>query len=156
MDVAMPRELPASFHNHFRDLKDPRVQRTLYHPLINVLFIAVCGVLSGANSFAAVHEFGVDRHSWLARFLDLRNGIACEDSFRRVLARLDPAAFEKALLSRMQAVQESTANRSIAIDGKTLRGSYHRQDDGVVPLVTRGEEWATVGMACCALRPGPG
>jgi predicted transposase YbfD/YdcC len=128
MAAVMPTESPASLHDHFGDLKDPRVQRTLYHPLINILFIAVCGVLSGANSFAAIHEFASDRRGWLARFLDLENGIPCEDTFRRVLARLDPAAFEKALLAWMQAVQEVTENRLIAIDGKTLRGSYNRRD----------------------------
>ena len=67
----MPSESPTTFHDHFGDLKGPRVQRTLHHPLINILFIAVCGVLSGANSFAAIHEFGVDRRRWLTRFLDL-------------------------------------------------------------------------------------
>src|SRR3954454_18112322 len=111
MDAVMPSQSPATFHDHFGDRKDPRVPRTLYHPLINILFIAVCGVLSGANSFAAIHEFGVDRRTWLARFLDLENGIPCEDTFRRVLARLDPAAFEKALLAWTQAVQELTAGR---------------------------------------------
>jgi predicted transposase YbfD/YdcC len=128
MDARMPNDGPATLHHHFRDLDDPRVERTRIHPLINILFIAVCGVLSGANSFAAIHEFGTDRRSWLARFLDLTAGIPCEDTFRRVLARLDPAAFEKALLAWVQAVQEITANRLIAIDGKTLRGSYNRQD----------------------------
>ena len=137
----MPSDSPATFHDHFGDLKDPRVQRTLYHPLINILFIAVCGVLSGANSFAAIHEFGVDRRSWLTRFLDLTNGIPCEDTFRRVLARLDPAAFEKALLAWMQAVQEITESRWIAIDGKTLRGSYNRRDcKAAIPMVSA---WAT-------------
>ena len=137
----MPSESPATFYDHFGDLKDPRVQRTLYHPLINILFIAVCGVLSGANSFAAIHEFGVDRRSWLTRFLDLTNGIPCEDTFRRVLARLDPAAFEKALLAWMQAVQEITESRLIAIDGKTLRGSYNRRDGkAAIHMVSA---WAT-------------
>jgi predicted transposase YbfD/YdcC len=128
MDEHMLSDEPTTFHHHFRDLDDPRVERTRLHPLINITFIAVCAVLSGANSFAAIHEFGTDRRAWLARFLDLTPGIPCEDTFRRVLARLDPAAFEKALLSWMQAVQEVTAGRLIAIDGKTLRGSYNRRD----------------------------
>src|ERR687884_419120 len=98
----------AAFHHHFQDLKDPRVERTRKHPLINIVFIAVCAVLSGANSFAAIAEFGGDR--------------------RTLLARLDPGAFEKCLLGWIQAVQELTENRLIAIDGKTLRGSYHKRD----------------------------
>jgi predicted transposase YbfD/YdcC len=130
-----------TFQDHFQGLPDPRVERTRKHPLINIVFIAVCGVLSGANSFAAIHEFGRDRRTWLSRFLDLANGIPCEDTFRRVLARLDPGAFEKCLLSWMQAVQEITENRLIAIDGKTLRGSYHKRDGkAAIHMVSA---WAT-------------
>jgi predicted transposase YbfD/YdcC len=117
----------ASFHQHFHDLHDPRVERTRKHPLINIVFIAVCGVLSGANSIAGIHEFALDRRSWFARYLDLTNGIPSEDTLGRVLARLDPGAFEKCLLSWIQAVQEVTEHRLVAIDGKTLRGSSDRE-----------------------------
>jgi predicted transposase YbfD/YdcC len=118
----------ASFRDHFQDLNDPRVERTRKHPLINIVFIAVCGVLSGANSFASIHEFALDRTTWFARYLDLTNGIPSEDTFGRVLARLNPAEFENCLLSWIQAVQEVTAHRLIPIDGKALRGSYDRRD----------------------------
>jgi predicted transposase YbfD/YdcC len=118
----------SAFHDHFQDLTDPRVERTRKHPLINIVFITVCGVLSGANSFASIHEFACDRRSWFARYLDLSNGIPSDDTIGRVLARLDPGAFEKCLLSWVQAVQEATANRLVAIDGKTVRGSYDRRD----------------------------
>ena len=117
----------ASFHRHFQDLPDPRVERTRKHPLINVVFMAVCGILSGADSIAGIHEFALDRRPWFARYLDLTNGVPSEDTFGRVLARLDPGAFEKGLLSWVQAVQEATENRMVAIDGKTLRGSADRE-----------------------------
>ena len=123
----MSSSTPASLHDHFRDLSDPRVERTRKHPLINIVFIAVCGVLSGANSIAAIQEFALDRRSWFARYLDLTNGIPSEDTIGRVLARLDPGAFEKCLLSWVQAVQEVTAHRLVAIDGKTLRGSADQE-----------------------------
>jgi len=113
----------ASFVRHFRELADPRVERTRKHPLINIVFMAVCGVLSGANSIAAIHEFALDRRSWFARYLDLTNDIPSEDTIGRVLARVAPGAFEKCLLSWVQAVQEVTAHRLVSIDGKTLRGS---------------------------------
>ena len=132
---------PAAFHDHFQNLRDPRVERTRKHPLINIVFIAVCGVLSGANSFASIHEFGCDRRTWFARYLDLSNGIPSDDTFGRVLARLDPGAFEKCLLTRIQAVQEVTANRLIAIDGKTLRGSFEGRDGkAAIHMVSA---WAT-------------
>jgi predicted transposase YbfD/YdcC len=113
----------ASFARHFQELPDPRVERTRKHPLINIIFMAVCGVLSGANSIAAIHEFALDRRCWFARYLDLTNGIPSDDTIGRVLARIDPGAFEKCLLSWVQAVQEVTAHRLVSIDGKTLRGS---------------------------------
>src|SRR3954471_15012712 len=137
----MPSDGPATFHDHFHDLTDPRVERTRKHPLINIVFIAVCGVLSGANSFASIHEFGCDRRSWFAHYLDLSNGIPSDDTFGRVLARLDPGAFEKCLLSWIQAVQEVTANRLIAIDGETLRGSFEGRDGkAAIHMVSA---WAT-------------
>src|SRR3954454_19363811 len=124
----MPSDGPATFRDHFQGLNDPRVARTRKHPLINIVFIAVCAVLSGANSFAAIQEFGLDRRAWFARYLDLSNGIPSDDTFGRVLARLDPGAFEKCLLSWIQAVQEVTGNRLMPIDGKTVRGSFDRRD----------------------------
>ncbi len=141
MDAIMPSDRPITFHDHFQDLTDPRVERTRKHPLINIAFIAVCAVLSGANSFAAIHEFGTDRRTWLTRFLDMTNGIPSEDTFRRILARLDPTAFETALLGWMQAMQEITGHRLVAIDGKTLRGSYNKRDGkAAIHMVSA---WAT-------------
>jgi predicted transposase YbfD/YdcC len=137
----MPSDEPTTFHDYFQDLTDPRVERTRRHPLINVVFIAVCGVPSGANSFAAIQEFGTDRQQWFARYLDLSNGIPSDDTFGRVLARLNPGEFEKALLGWMQAVQQLTANRLVAIDGKTLRGSYDRRNGkAAIHMVSA---WAT-------------
>ena len=69
------------------------------HPLINIVFMAVCGILSGSDSIAGIHEFAIDRRSWFTRYLDLTNGVPSEDTFGRVLARIDPAVFEKCLLS---------------------------------------------------------
>jgi predicted transposase YbfD/YdcC len=126
----MPGDDPATFHHHFHNLTDPRVERTREHPLIDIAFIAVCGVLSGADSSAAIHEFGCDRRARFARHLDLTNGIPSDDTFARVPARIDPGEFEKALLGWVQAVQDLTEGRLIAIDGKTLRGSCDRRGGG--------------------------
>src|SRR5262249_6348680 len=113
------------------------VERTRKHPLINLVFIAVCGILSGADSIAAIHEFALDRRTWLAGYLDLTEGIPSEDTIGRVLARLDPAAFEKSLLSWIQAVQEVTEGRVVAIDGKTLRGSAdHERGRAAIHMVS--------------------
>ena len=130
----------ASFQDHFQDLNDPRVERTRKHPLITIVFIAVCGVLSGANSFAGIHEFALDRKNWFARYLDLTNGIPSEDTIGRVLARLNPAEFERCLLSWIHAVHEVTEHRLIPIDGKTLRGSSDRRDGRAA--IPRVSAWA--------------
>lgn len=74
----------ASFERHFHDLNDPRIERTRKYPLINIVFMAVCGILAGADSIAGIHEFAFDRRNWFARFLDLAQGIPCEDTFARV------------------------------------------------------------------------
>ena len=92
----MDRRGSASFEQHFLDLQDPRVERTRRHPLINVVFMAVCGVLSGANSIAGIHEFAIDHRGWFSRYLDLSNGIPSEDTLGRVLARLDPGSSRNA------------------------------------------------------------
>ena len=77
----MASMVSASFEHHFQDLPDPRIEHARKHPLINIVFVAVCGVLCGANSFAGIHEFAIDRRNWLARYLDLTNGIPSEDTF---------------------------------------------------------------------------
>ena len=81
---------PASFAQHFLDLQDPRVERTRRHPLLNIVFMAVCGVLTRANSIAGIQEFAIHRRGWLTRYLGLSHGIPSEDTLGRVLARLDP------------------------------------------------------------------
>jgi len=69
---------------------DPRIERCKKHPLVNVLFIALCAVICGARSFVAMEEFGKARREWLSKILDLRNGIPSHDTFARVLSMLCP------------------------------------------------------------------
>ena len=83
----MSRRESAAFHDHFSSLTDPRVERTGRHPLSNVLFIAVCGVLSGAHSLAAIPGFGCDCRTWFARSLDLSQGIPSDDTSASVELR---------------------------------------------------------------------
>ena len=130
----------ASFERHFQELPDPRIPRARKHPLINIVFMAVCGVLSGSDSIAGIHEFAFDRRSWFARYLDLSPGVPCEDTFAQVLARIDPAAFEKCLLSWIEAVHQATDHQLIAIDGKTLRGS--RDQEGGRSAIHMVSAWA--------------
>ena len=96
----------------------------MIYPLINVVVIAICAVICGADDFVAIAEFGRMKREWLARFLDLRSGIPSHDRFNAILAAIKPAEFEKCLLSLITALHEITAGQVVAIDGKTLRSSF--------------------------------
>src|SRR5271154_103750 len=109
--------------DHFAELTDPR-RREVVYPLINVVVIAVCAVISGADDFVAIAKFGTTKREWLARFLDLESGIPSHDRFNAIFAALKPAEFEKCLLSWITALHEITDGQVIAIDGKTLRRSF--------------------------------
>ena len=119
----MSRTKSARMQDHFADLTDPR-RREVTYPLINVVVIAICAVICGADDFVSIAEFGQTRRDWFARFLDLKNGIPSHDRFNAILAAIKPAEFEKCLLSWIAALHEITAGQLIAIDGKTLRRSF--------------------------------
>jgi predicted transposase YbfD/YdcC len=109
--------------DHFAELTDPR-RREVTYPLINVVVIAICAVICGADDFVAIAKFGRTKREWLARFLDLRNGIPSHDRFNAIFAAIKPAEFEKCLLSWITALHEISDGQVIAIDGKTLRRSF--------------------------------
>jgi predicted transposase YbfD/YdcC len=109
--------------DHFAELSDPRRREGIY-PLINVVVIAVCAVICGADDFVAIADWGRTRRDWLAKFLDLSAGIPSHDRFNAILAALKPAEFERCLLSWISALHEVSGGQIIAIDGKTLRRSF--------------------------------
>ncbi len=111
---------------HFAALPDPRVERTKRHRLLDIVTIAVCAVIAGADSWVAIETFGRRKEAFLRQFLALPNGIPSHDTFGRVFAALDPAAFETCFLGWVQATVEATAGQVVAIDGKTLRRSHDR------------------------------
>jgi predicted transposase YbfD/YdcC len=111
--------------DHFSDLTDPR-RRKVVHPLINLVTIAVCAVIAGADDFVSIAAWGHQKRDWLSKILDLRNGIPSHDRFNAILAALNPAEFEKCLLSWITSLHEITAGQVVAIDGKTLRHSFDK------------------------------
>lgn len=113
----------ARIQDHFKELTDPR-RRTVTYPLINVVVIAVCAVICGANDFVGIARFGRARREWLSQFLDLKSGIPSHDRFNAIFAAIKPAEFEKCLLNWVMALHEVTEGQVIAIDGKTLRRSF--------------------------------
>jgi predicted transposase YbfD/YdcC len=110
----------------FGGLTDPRVERTRLHELIDIVTVAVCGAICGADSWVEIEEFGRAKEAWLRQFLHLPNGIASPDTFGEVFSRLDPDEFQRCFREWVQAVYEVTGGQVIAVDGKAWRGSHER------------------------------
>jgi predicted transposase YbfD/YdcC len=115
-----------SLREQFAALPDPRIDRTKRHQLLDIVTIAICAVLCGADSWVDVELFGQAKLGWLRTFLALPNGIPSHDTFGRVFAALDPRAFERCFLAWVRAVATPTAGEVVALDGKTLRRSHDR------------------------------
>jgi predicted transposase YbfD/YdcC len=107
-------------------MADPRIERNKKHQLIDILFIAICAIISGADNWVEVEEFGNAKIAWLHRFLELPNGIASHDTFGNVFARLCPKQFKECFLKWVRSAFELTQDQVIAIDGKRLRRSHDR------------------------------
>jgi len=118
----------------FADLPDPRGGRHRLHPLQEVLLVALAGMASGAEDWVSVSEWGEVRLAWLRQFLPFKRGIASHDTFRRVFALLDASQFEALFMAWMSGLCPSLADQTIAIDGKSLRGS--RSAKGLTHLVS--------------------
>src|SRR5436190_16606714 len=108
---------------HFRSLKDPRVVGRTQHRLIDIIVMALCGVIANCDDWPDIALFARKRESWFRRFLKLPNGIPAHDTFERVFAALDPRAFERCCLAWLREVAGLVGLGHIAIDGKTLCGS---------------------------------
>jgi len=108
----------------FEKLTDPRVERTKRHVLLDMVAMALCAAICGANSWVDVEKFGVAKREWFTRFLELPNGIPSHDTFGRVFARLDTQEFLICLQNWLRSLHLSLKEQGVAIDGKTLRGSF--------------------------------
>jgi predicted transposase YbfD/YdcC len=109
--------------DYFRDVTDPRVERTKLHQLEDILAIAICATICGAEGWTEMAFFGQCKQQWLETFLALPNGIPSDDTFRRVISTLEPDEFEACFQRWTQAVSNHQRD-IIAIDGKTLRRSH--------------------------------
>jgi len=140
----MEKHPTAQFEAHFGKIQDPRVGNAKRHKLLDILVIAICAVICGADSWTEVELFGKNKQAWFQQFLELPNGIPSHDTFGRVFAMLDPQALGKQFLEWVRAIQELTQGQVIAIDGKQVRGSADRANGkAAINLVSA---WATANQ----------
>jgi len=137
----MTEPQPAPLQEHFAELTDPRVERGKVHLLLDILVIALCAGICGADTGVEMAAYGRAKEEGLKRFLLLPNGIPSHDTFARVLARLKPEELPRCFLNWMRAVRELTHGAVVASDGKTLRRAFDRAaGKGAIPMVSA---WAT-------------
>ena len=120
----MSKRLVAVF-TPFEDLTDPRIERTRVHDLFELVVVALCGTIAGADTWADIERFGNNRLAWLRTFLRLEGGVPSHDTFGRVFALLDPAELVACIGQWLDHVGREIGTH-IAIDGKTLRGSFDK------------------------------
>lgn len=144
---------------HFHQLEDPRSSINRKHPLVSVVVIAIMGVLAGANGPTSIAEWAEYKKAFLIGVLDLPNGVPCKDVFRRVLATLNPGAFQSCFANWLTALRASATDDAgvkqliLAVDGKTLRRSHNRKKGlGALHSVSvwASELGLSLGQVACA------
>jgi len=121
-----------SLEKSFSCVQDPRVDRTTLHKLQDIIVIAVCAVICGAETWEEIEQFGKEKREWLESILELSNGIPSHDTFRRVFILMNPQEFEQGFFDWISSLVEAIRG-VVAIDGKTSRRS-HDKKNGIKPL----------------------
>ena len=136
----MSDDFSARIDKHFASLTDPRRRKVIY-PLINIVTMALCAVIAGADDFVTIAAWARQKRAWLAKILDLSSGIPSHDRFNAIFKAIKPGEFERCLLSWITSLHEVTAGQLVAIDGKTLRQSFDKADaKSAIHMVSA---WAT-------------
>jgi predicted transposase YbfD/YdcC len=121
----------------FADVPDPhRETANKLHSLTDILAIATCAVIGGAESWEAIAEYGRTKEAFFRRFLRLNHGIPSPDTFERVFAKLAPGSFAQAFGRWMAAACEATGLVPIAVDGKSARAAKRNTATGCLHVVT--------------------
>ena len=125
-----------SITKHFAVLKDPRMRRKRLHNLLDIVVIAICGVVAGCDTWGQIALYGKRHQDWFKRFLRLANGVPSHDTIERVFDRLEPHVFQRCFTQWTQALCEALGLKHVAIDGKTLRSSGNGQGLKALHLVS--------------------
>lgn len=137
----MDKQAVASIAKHFEGMPDPRTGNAKAHIFLEILIIAICAVICGADGWSDIELFGKNKKDWLKTFLALPKGIPSHDTFGRVFAKIKPEEFQKRFMEWVQGIETLTAGQVIAIDGKKLRRS-HDQATGKTAIYMVSA-WAT-------------
>ncbi len=138
-----------SLIDHFLVITDPRLNRTKRHNLIDIIVIAVCGVVCSCETWVDIEEYGHSKKDWFRKFLELPGGIPSHDTFGRVFSLIDPLEFQKAFYEWTKSVIQITEGEVIAMDGKYFRSSLTRAGDprSVIGMVSAWASKAGVALA---------
>jgi predicted transposase YbfD/YdcC len=124
----MAESSPLAIQRHFGTIKDPRYHHSPPHSLVEIITIALCATISGADDWVAVETWGEAKEEWLGQYLSLPYGIPSHDTFGRVFGALDPDEFRRSFISWVQMIKQELLGGVVAIDGKCLRRSYDRYE----------------------------
>ena len=116
---------------YFEEVEDPRREKSIDHKLIDIIVIAVCAVISGADNWNDIEDYGKEKENWLEELLELPNGIPSHDTIARVFQLIDPNKFEKCFQNWIKDIVDLKKGEVIAIDGKTQRGSLDKNKSAI-------------------------
>lgn len=137
----MTEKPTAAIEAHFGSIEDPRVEYLVRHPLMNIITIALCAIIAGADNWSEVATFGERRKEWLGRFLDLSQGTPSHDTFSNLFGMLDRQQLQNGFISWVRAVYQRVRGEVVAVDGKKLRHSFDTAS--AQPMITMVNAWAT-------------
>lgn len=136
---------PTTISEAFKDLTDPRMNRTKLHPLINILTISICAIIAGCDDFQSISEYGKSKKAWFGEFLDLENGIPCRDTFNDVFNRINPHEFARAFTAWVCSLGD-LKDDIVAIDGKVMRRTLDKTNG--IPAIHLVSAWSVKNNLC--------
>lgn len=118
----------ATLINHLSIIRDFRQPGKVQHELVDVLFLAITAVISGCEGWEEIEDFGNEKLDWLRLYLPFEGGIPSDDTISRIFQLIEPTEFQKSFAKWMKSCCEMTHGDIIAIDGKTLKGSFKKKN----------------------------
>ena len=120
--------MSTTFLKHFEAITDPRIESCKKHNLLDIILLAISAVISGAEGWEDIEDFGHLKLDWLRKYRDFDAGIPKHDTIARVICRLKADEIEQAFQSWISSLIKVTGCDIIAIDEKTARRSFTTKD----------------------------